>query len=83
MEITHNDTPVTSSHLFNLWFNAYYFHSDPDKMRELENMMAVMSESFVKYMLLKAAYGATNVIFKLYNGGFQKMVTEHYSSSSV
>jgi hypothetical protein len=63
-----NDQPVTASLLLDLWFNAYYFHSDKEKGEKLSSLNEAFTESFSKYMLLDSTYNATKTIFIVYNG---------------
>lgn len=77
--IQFNDTPITSSLLLDLWFNAHYFHSNKDKEGELNKLKEGFSENFAKYMLLDAAFEATKIIFKIFNG-LQGIVDEHFSA---
>jgi len=63
-----NGQPVTASLLLDLWFNAYYFHSDREKGEKLLNLNEAFTESFSKYMLLDSIYNATKTVFIVYNG---------------
>ena len=68
LDIQLNGTPITSSLLLNLWFNAHYFHSDEDKEQGLAKLKEGVSEGFAKFMLLDAVLNATKVIFKVFHG---------------
>jgi len=70
---------LDSSMLLDLWFNAYYFHSDEKKLPELNKLKNVITEDVAKYLLLDAAYEATKLILALYNG-FKGMVNDHFAS---
>ncbi|MGZ8252222.1 MAG: hypothetical protein ACXW1P_07245 [Methylophilaceae bacterium] len=74
--ISVNGEPITASLLLDLWFNAYYFHSDEEKSKKLTNLNEVFTEPFSKYMLLDATYSASKIIFTLYNG-LNDLVTAH------
>lgn len=60
--------PITASHLLDLWFNAYYFHSDRKKGEELKLLNEAFSESYSKYLLLDSVYNSTKIIFIVYAG---------------
>ncbi len=79
INIEYNNAPITSSLLFDLWFNSHYFHSDERKTKKMDILKEGMSEDFLKYMLLDAAYEATNVIFTLYDGTHD-LVAKHFPS---
>lgn len=59
---------VTASKLFDLWFNAHYFHGDEVKQIDLDELKLIFTEPFAKYMLLDASLEATRVIYIVYDG---------------
>jgi hypothetical protein len=71
-----NDSPITTSLLLDLWFNAHYFHADEVKEKELEKLTECFSNEFAKFMLLEAVFEATKAVFKLFNG-LQGIVYKH------
>ena len=79
LNIQLNETPITSSLLLDLWFNAHYFHSDEEKEKELKKMKENFSEEFAKYMLLDAVFEATKVVFKVFHG-MRAIVDEHFNA---
>lgn len=76
MQISVNEKPITSSLLLDVWLNAHYFHSDEEKARQLQELHDIFSEPFAKYMLLDAAFEATKVVVKVYDG-IKGMVDRH------
>lgn len=68
LNITFNETPMTSSLLIDLWFNAHYFHSDELKQDKLEKIKEGFTEDFAKYMLLDAVFECSKIVFKVYYG---------------
>jgi hypothetical protein len=36
---THNGREITPAHVADLWINSHYFHSDPEKLRELQSLV--------------------------------------------
>lgn len=76
MQISVNERPITSSLLLDVWLNAHYFHSDEEKARQLQELHDIFSEPFAKYMLLDAAFEATKVVVKVYDG-IKGMVDHH------
>lgn len=78
MNIAYNDKPITSSLLLDLWFNAHYFHQDEEKEKQLKQLILGFSEGFAKHMLLDAAFEATKVVYKLFDG-LRGIVDEHFA----
>jgi hypothetical protein len=46
---THNGREVAPAHVADLWINGHYFHSDPDKLRELR---ALVPAGLTRYTFL-------------------------------
>ena len=82
MNISLNNKQITTSLLLDLWFNAHYFHTDEDKEKELKNLYDAFSKDFSKYMFLDSVYGATKIVYKLYNS-MRGMLEEHSSQPAV
>ena len=76
MNISLNNKQITTSLLLDLWFNAHYFHTDEDKEEDLKSLKNVFSEDFSKFMLLDSVYGATKIVYKLFNS-IRGMLEEH------
>lgn len=77
MNVEWNNKKLTSAMLLDLWFNAYYFHQDDNKEKELKELVGVFSEGFAKYMLLDAAFEAAKVVYRVYVG-VRGIVEEHF-----
>ena len=65
MSIKYNDRELTTEFLLKLWFNAHYFHSDENKMEELQQLNDLISDDFSKYLLSSAIYDAANAVLSL------------------
>jgi hypothetical protein len=77
-EIKLNDKRITTSLLLDLWFNAYYFHSDEMKGQALRELRDFFSDDYAKYMLLEATFESAKVVFKLFDG-VHEMVRKHFA----
>ena len=75
-----NDSPITTSRVLDLWFNAHYFHSDSIKTEALKELNEVFTEDFSKYMLLDSTYNASKVVFTIQQG-LQGIVDAHEKDS--
>ncbi|MBI4825552.1 MAG: hypothetical protein HY807_03925 [Nitrospirae bacterium] len=67
MHIAVNDTEVTPSQLLDLWFNAYYFHSDEYKSIRLSEINEVLTNDLSRFFLANAVIEATKAVLKLYD----------------
>lgn len=75
-----DNEPVTAALLLDLWFNSHYFHSDKEKGYKLAQLNEAFTERFSKYMLLDSTYNATKLIFTLYNGLNELIITREKSA---
>lgn len=80
MQLKLNGKQITTSSLLDIWFNAHYFHSDKDKVKELQVMKSLFSEDFAKYMLLDASYEASKIVLKFYQG-LKDIVDDYFEKS--
>lgn len=62
----HNDQKLTPAYVADLWINGHYFHSDPEKLRKLRNIIpgGLTRFTFVSYMgqTLQQVLYADNII---------------------
>ena len=80
VQVSFNNKKVTAAGLIDLWFNAHYFHANPVKAAELDELKKFVSEPFAKFMLLDATYTATKVIFKLHHG-LKELVARRFAGT--
>lgn len=60
-----NGKDITANTVFDLWLNAHYFHSEPEKRLQLERLEKSLSPEFVKFLLVTAVAECCQVIFVL------------------
>jgi hypothetical protein len=57
---------LTTSLLIDLWFNAYYFHTDDAKARRLQQLNEILSSDFNRFLLVNAVFDAAKAVCRLY-----------------
>ena len=65
MRLSLNEEKITASKLLDIWFNGEYFHSDIQKIEELEAMREAFPNDFFKFMLLDVVTTGTNQILMI------------------
>lgn len=61
-----NGRALTTELLVDLWFNAHYFHSNPQKEAELNLLNSILSQDLNRYLLADAVFEATKAVGDLY-----------------
>lgn len=56
---------LTTKLILDLWFNAYYFHSDEKKFDELRDIQQILSDDLAKYILASAVYDASQAVLNV------------------
>jgi hypothetical protein len=62
-----NEKLITPAILIDLWFNAYYFHADDGKEKELSNLAVALTIDVCRFMLADAVYQASKAVFLFAN----------------
>ncbi len=65
IEIVAGGRSLTPSLLIDLWFNAYFFHSDEKKESELNKMLEITGRDFGLFLLTDAVYEAARAVISL------------------
>jgi hypothetical protein len=65
MTLTLGARAITANLVFDLWLNAHYFHSDPDKQQELERLSQALAPEFMKFLLVNAVTNCARVVLML------------------
>lgn len=73
-----NGKDVTPSLLLDWWLNAYYFHTDKDKRKELKKLADDISENAAKCLLLDVIYEETKIILDIFKS-IKQMVEDHFN----
>lgn len=63
--IVAGDRTLTPSLLIDLWFNAYFFHSDENKELELNRLLQITGHDFGLFLLTDAVYEASKAVLSL------------------
>lgn len=65
IEIVAGRRKLTPSLLIDLWFNAYYFHSNENKELELNRLLKITGRDFGRFLLTDAVYEASKAVLSL------------------
>jgi hypothetical protein len=66
LQMRFNGKPLSASRILDLWLNAHYFHSDPEKRRMLETVSRMLTPQFLKFMLVNAVVESSAVVLSTY-----------------
>ncbi len=59
--------PVTPRDLINLWFNAHFFHSDPEKEKRLSEVITAVGDQYAQFLLADSVFEAAKAVLDLYS----------------